>query len=1041
MSNKKPTYEELEAGLVELEERFQLLDEQFLLGIVILQDSGVKYINEAACRIFEYSAKEIELWDFGGIAGLMHPEDRPFVLEQMKKKQAGESDGVVMHYSARVITKHGKIKWVDQYSKTITYQGKYADLITIIDITDQKHTEIKLKESEQKFKAVFNNTFEFIGILNLDGVLIEANQTALDFGDLKESDVIGKPFWETSWWEHSKEHRDWLRGAISRAASGEFVRGEVNNIDPSGNVHYVDFSIKPVTDIEGNVIFLVPEGRDVTEYKRVEKTMRESEERWRSLTENTKDLIQILDSEGKILYMNRVYPPHKMEDVIGKSVFEFTEEETKEATQRSIDRLVSGLGPQVFETHIRISESIVANFEVKYVPMFSYGKVDKIISLVTDISEKKRSEQALRESEENLRTTLNSIGDAVIATDTSGNITSVNPVAERLTGWRLEEARGRPLTEVFHVTNAKTKEFALNPVSQVLESGEIVGLANHTMLHSKDGREYQISDSAAPIRDVEGVTTGVVLVFRDVTEEYRVREALQESEETFRSIVESSPMGIHMYQLEDDGRLVFMGANSAADRLFNVDNAQFVGKTIEEALPSLVETEIPDRCRRAARDGESWFTEQVSRDNGGITAFSVSVFRMSPGKTAILFNDISDRKKAEERLRHLRNYLANIINSMPSVLIGVDADGMVTQWNTEAQRTTGVSPKEAVGQPLAQAFPRLADEMERVRESMQMREVRSDPRRARKENGETCYEDVTIYPLVSNGVEGAVIRVDNVTRQVRIEELMVQSEKMLSVGGLAAGMAHEINNPLAGMMQNAEVMCNRLTKQRTPANQRAADDAGTSMEAIYAFMESRDIINMLGHIRDSGKRAAEIVANMLSFARKSGSSFSTCDLAKLLDQTVDLAGSDYDLKKKFDFRRIEIVREYEEDLPSVLCEAGKIQQVLLNILRNGAESMQEAREKEKESVTPCFVLRLKSDEEMVQIEVEDNGPGMDEGTRKRVFEPFFTTKPTDQGTGLGLSVSYFIITENHGGEMSVESNSGEGTRFIIRLPTSKGRKP
>ncbi len=125
----------------------------------------------------------------------------------------------------------------------------------------------------------------------------------------------------------------------------------------------------------------------------------------------------------------------------------------------------------------------------------------------------------------------------------------------------------------------------------------------------------------------------------------------------------------------------------------------------------------------------------------------------------------------------------------------------------------------------------------------------------------------------------------------------------------------------------------------------------------------------------------------------------------------------------------------KENLPDILCEAGKIQQVILNILRNGAEAMQTEAEQEK-GKTPHFVLRLAHEQETgrVRIEIEDNGPGMDEAARKRVFEPFFTTKPVGVGTGLGLSVSYFIITENHGGEMSVESTPGEGTTFIISLP-------
>jgi len=254
------------------------------------------------------------------------------------------------------------------------------------------------------------------------------------------------------------------------------------------------------------------------------------------------------------------------------------------------------------------------------------------------------------------------------------------------------------------------------------------------------------------------------------------------------------------------------------------------------------------------------------------------------------------------------------------------------------------------------------------------------------------------------------------------------------VGGLAAGMAHEINNPLAGMIQTAENMSNRLTNINLPANQRAAKAAGVSLDAIRTFMESRDILRMLATINESGRRIAEIVDNMLSFARKSDSSVSTFDIASLMDKTLQLASTDYDLKKQYDFKDIVIVKEYDSDLPLVPCEGAKIQQVILNILSNGAQAMQTAG-----SEKPTYVMRVRFEKErkMVCIEIEDNGPGMDKETCKRVFEPFFTTKPVGEGTGLGLSVSYFIITENHSGIMSVESETDKGAKFIIKLPIEK----
>jgi len=397
---------------------------------------------------------------------------------------------------------------------------------------------------------------------------------------------------------------------------------------------------------------------------------------------------------------------------------------------------------------------------------------------------------------------------------------------------------------------------------------------------------------------------------------------------------------------------------------------------------------------------------------------------------------LKNSQASEQELRHLQNYLSNIINSMPSALIGVDTDGRVTQWNNVAHQMTGFDPRDAAGQRLETLFPRFENEMEQIRKAIQTRQIRQNKKRLAHTEKGPCYEDVTIYPLITNGVDGAVIRIDDVTEQVRLEEMMIQSEKMLSVGGLAAGMAHEINNPLAGMIQTANVMKNRLTDLKMSANLQAAEEIGVSLDLISAYMEKREITRMIETINESGGRVAHIVDNMLSFARKSDAVTSSHDPAALMDQIVEIAATDYDLKKQYDFKSIKIIKEYEAHLPMVPCEGSKIQQVLLNILRNGAQAMQEDPAKNENGKTPCFILRLSCEAQthMLRIEIQDNGPGMEESICKRVFEPFFTTKPPGVGTGLGLSVSYFIVTKNHGGTMDVISSPGKGTTFIIRLP-------
>ena len=324
----------------------------------------------------------------------------------------------------------------------------------------------------------------------------------------------------------------------------------------------------------------------------------------------------------------------------------------------------------------------------------------------------------------------------------------------------------------------------------------------------------------------------------------------------------------------------------------------------------------------------------------------------------------------------------------------------------------------------------MIGQTDNIKAAIRERRVLRDLKVPSQRQAETRYEDVTIFPLVANGVQGAVIRVDDVTDRVRLEEMMIQSEKMLSVGGLAAGMAHEVNNPLAGILQNASVLKNRLLGD-LPANHKAAEAAGTTLAAVQHYMALRKLPDMIENIRESGSRAAAIVRNMLSFARKSDRRFRRMIWARFWTRPWNWCAPDYDMKKRYDVKQIQIVREYDPMAPPVPCEASKLQQVFMNILKNGAEAIAEGRD---DASPPGFVLRVQDNGDWVRVEIEDNGPGMDQTTRRRIFEPFFTTKSVGQGTGLGLSVSYFIVTEDHGGEMEAHALESGGTCFMIRLP-------
>ncbi len=391
---------------------------------------------------------------------------------------------------------------------------------------------------------------------------------------------------------------------------------------------------------------------------------------------------------------------------------------------------------------------------------------------------------------------------------------------------------------------------------------------------------------------------------------------------------------------------------------------------------------------------------------------------------------VSKRNKAEKELCHLRNYLSNIIDSMPSILVGVDIDGKITQWNGKAEQYSSVSAQKAIGQSLAQVSPRLSIEMPRVREAIKSHQTLFGPKQVYSESEEICYEDVTIYPLVADGVEGAVIRVDNVTERVRMEEMMMQTEKMFSIGGLAAGMAHEINNPLSIISQAAQNATRRLSVT-LPANQKIADELGIDLKQIDAYLKKREIPRFLENIETAVNRSSEIIMNMLTFSATNASQRETSSIVKVIKESLTLAHSDYDLKKKYDFRDIQIETSLPDDLPQISINRIEIQQVIFNLLKNASQAMNDIS---RDDYHPKITITAEADEKALTLKLEDNGPGIPENIQTRIFEPFYTTKEVGVGTGLGLSVSYFIIVKRHQGQFQVESTENKGTIFTIILP-------
>lgn len=381
-------------------------------------------------------------------------------------------------------------------------------------------------------------------------------------------------------------------------------------------------------------------------------------------------------------------------------------------------------------------------------------------------------------------------------------------------------------------------------------------------------------------------------------------------------------------------------------------------------------------------------------------------------------------------LRETQEYLQSILNAMPSMIIGVTHQGLISHWNTAAETQTGVKAERALGQPLEHIYPNPLVTQELISRTIEAGVPFSKENMQTGGGSEARYTDLTIYPLIAAQGIGAVIRLDDVTTRVKLEHVLIQNEKMFSLGELAAGIAHEINNPIGAILNSVQNIYRRTSptfeQNRTLANSLALD-----MEALQKYLQSRDIFRFLEDIREAGERSARIVSNMLEFAHTSNRKPAPIDLKSVLDHSIELS-INTDSLKDGKIGPVNIIRDYDENLPAVIGSGPELQQVILNLLRNARQAL--ASDNYQAPEAPEIRVKAYPEADCIIIEVIDNGPGMTAEVKSHIFEPFYTTKDVGKGTGLGLSVSYFIITEHHRGRILVDSAPGQGTRFTIALP-------
>ena len=594
----------------------------------------------------------------------------------------------------------------------------------------------------------------------------------------------------------------------------------------------------------------------------------------------------------------------------------------------------------------------------------------------------------------------------------------MNPVAEALTGWKQEEAIGKPLKDVFKIINKKTGKQADDPVAKVLREGVIVGLANHTVLIAKDGTKRSVDDSGAPIIDDKGKIIGVVLVFRDITERKITVEQLRASEERHRSVVDNINVGIALISRN----MEMLALNNQMKKWYpDIDISQ--KPVCYKAFNKPARSDLCPDCPVyiTLNDGEVHESVLDRIADNKVRNYRVISSPLKDKKGKIIaaiemIEDITEQKKAQEALQRSEIKYRELVQNANSIILRMDSQGNVTFFNEFAQQFFGYTEDEILGKKVVGTIVPTTDRAGRDLAAM-IRDIGLNPENHVSNENENMRKDgariwvawtnKAIYDKDGNIVEILCVGND-VTERKLLEKQLLQALKMESIGTLAGGVAHDFNNLLMGILGNVSLM---------QINTDPADPNYNRLKSIEKQVES----------------GSKLTSQLLGYARKGKYELKPINLNLLVKDTSELFGRTR--------KDISIYLELSPDLFAVEADKGQIEQVLWNLYVNAADAMPGGGD---------FILKTFNTDhknmkgrlyvpkpgKYVELSVTDTGIGMDNEIRQRIFDPFFTTKEMGRGTGLGLASAYGII-KGHDGYIDVESRKGEGATFSIYLPASE----
>ncbi|MCB2231225.1 PAS domain S-box protein [bacterium] len=984
-----------EDRLKQSEENYRVLVEnQTDLVVKVDAEGTFLFVSPNYCELFGLSEDELLGRSF---LPLVHEDDRDSTLESMRQLYRAPHE---CYLEQRAMTKHGW-RWLAWSDKALLNED--GDVVEIVgvgrDITEAKRTQQALEASELRYHAIFESARDAIIIMK-DDLYVECNeQTCLLFQGTRDELLGHSPVrFSPEIQPDGRRSVAAALGYIQATNRGEEQAFEWQHKTVRGELIDTEVSLSPL-EINGEP-HLLAIVRDVTQRKRHEIELKESQRRLAMLMSNLpgmayrchsdKNWTMEFVSEGCLALTG--YPDHEL---VGPEAIPYNEiihVDDRDMVWEHIQEAIRNRQP--FELVYRIT---TRDGRIKWVWEQGGavdnpdGSIEGLEGLIIDITQRKEAENELRISDAILR----QLPDAIIVADSEGTTTHWLGSAESVFGHTAQEVIGTQ-PELF-ADQASHDRFVEMAKTALRQTG---ALRTEIVARRKDGSTLPIDLTMKAVTDENGWTVAHVGVFRDITERRAAEDLLRESEQKFRLLFESAPIG--MVSFTSNGEI--LDINQTLMTILDLPDRETSQSLELDTLPRLQGTSFVEDVRVSLRTGRPLSNELSCQFEWGgrmYLRYLLTPIRDDNGVLKglqAMIEDITDRTLNEQELRKL----SAAVNQSANAICITDTQGRIEYTNPRFSQVTGYNVMELVGRPTSILKSGKHDD-EFYREmwlTISAGQVWTGVVENKRKGGETYWERKSISPIF--GEDGRIMNYlaisEDITNELMTQAKLTESEKMAAVGMLAAGVAHEFKNYLGGIIGNASFALEEIP-----------DDDELAHETL------EQIIQM-------GEKANQVAMSLLTYSKTKPDDRSHEDLRTLITNTLSL------VEKELRTRSIEIVTYFNE-VPLVLISSGKIQQLLLNLIINAEHAISESG---------VITIALLSDDNFVRLKVGDTGSGISPEHINKVFDPFYSTKGVwgkDKlvGTGMGLSICRNIARE-HGGDLTVQTRVGVGTTFTLTLP-------